>query len=228
MFSPPISACSFDAAGTLIHLAEPVGNSYSRVASDFGIESNPRTVELSFRKVFRKTPPPFSPDSPYVHSNEKMWWRELVEEVFDDAGATWSNSQTLDQCFEALYDHFEAPGTWLANDGTHEILERISARYPCVVLSNFDGRLRRILTDLGLSTFFEDFFLSCEIGASKPSPRMFETVRNHFNLPAEQILHIGDDPVCDEKGAKDAGFQFFSVGKQGDDLSQLFDQLSLA
>lgn len=228
MFSPPISACTFDAAGTLIHLAEPVGRSYHRVASRFGITCDPEAIELAFRRVWKRSPPPFSPDSQYAHSNEKMWWSCLVEEVFAEAGANWTDKQTFDACFEALYDHFESPGTWITTEEIHDALSKISDSLRCVVLSNFDHRLRRILMDLGLARYFEALFLSCEVGASKPDPRIFEKARLHFELPAEEILHIGDDPTCDEQGARRAGFQFYSVKEGTGNLSQLFDQLSLA
>ena len=41
-----IKAVSFDAAGTLIQLAEEVGTSYSRVAASFGVASNGEEVEV--------------------------------------------------------------------------------------------------------------------------------------------------------------------------------------
>lgn len=228
MISPPISACTFDAAGTLIHLAEPVGHSYHKVAKQHGIKCDPDLIDSAFRAVWKRTPPPFSPHSPYPHSNEKMWWRCLVREVFEEAGSSWSDSAIFDLCFEALYEYFESPGTWITNEDIHDILAPLSERLRCVVLSNFDHRLRRILRDLDLAKYFEGFFLSCEIGASKPDPRIFESARTHFDLPAAEILHIGDDPICDREGAQRAGFQFFSVEAGSENLSQLFDQLSLA
>lgn len=228
MFSPPILALSFDAAGTLIHLAEPVGGSYCRIANHFGIKSEPSAMESAFRSVWKRTPPAFSEPPGQRHENEKDWWHDLVREVFREAGAIPPDEATFDACFDALYEHFESPGTWLADPETGGILERISARYPCVVLSNFDARLRRILDDLRLARYFEAFFLSCEIGASKPDPKMFETARVHFRCPAESILHVGDDPYCDGEGAANAGFQHFRFEKGSSGLSKLLRELSLA
>ncbi len=228
MISLPISALTFDAAGTLIHLSEPVGYSYSRVAAQFEIYANPDKMESAFRAVWKVTPPAFSEPPSKRHPNEKAWWHDLVESVFREAGADLPDDETFDLCFEALYDHFESPGTWIAEPDTAETLERICSRYPSVILSNFDSRLRRILKDLDLDQYFEDLFLSCEIGASKPDPKMFDTALDHFQCPREEIIHIGDDALCDTEGASRAGFQHYRIQKGSGSLSELLRELSLA
>lgn len=228
MFRPSIQGCSFDAAGTLIHLAEPVGASYHRIALPFEIESDPEAIERAFRAVWKRTPPPFSASRFLPHSDEKTWWHQLVRKVFEESGARGIEGDRFDPFFEKLYDHFEAPGTWTAYPGTREVLARVSSKIPCVVLSNFDHRLRRILDDLELAKYFEAIILSSEVKASKPSPRMFDRVAEHFGCPREAILHVGDDPDCDGEGASQAGMKFFRVHRGGESLSRLLRQLSLA
>ena len=129
---------------------------------------------------------------------------------------------------EALYDHFESPGTWEAAPDAHEVVQWVSSRYRCAVLSNFDSRLKRILEDLDLLAHFESVFLSCEIGASKPDPRIFRAAHEGLRVAPARILHVGDDPECDWRGAEEAGFLHFRVGKGGSELSGLIDELSLA
>ena len=48
-----IKAVSFDAAGTLIQLAEEVGTSYSRVAASFGVAVDPPAASASSSKERR-------------------------------------------------------------------------------------------------------------------------------------------------------------------------------
>lgn len=223
-----IKALSFDAAGTLIELAEPVGDSYSRVAKRHGIQSEPDQLTTAFATVWRQTPSAFASDSPVKDSNEKSWWRRLVKDVFREAGATIHSDGMFDAFFEDLYNHFEEPGTWTAIPEAKEALPVLAENLPCIVLSNFDARLRRILSDLELIKHFDTILLSCELGASKPDPKVFRAALEALDLPAESILHIGDDPVCDWKGAKDAGFQYFPVGKGQPSLRELLRQLSLA
>ncbi len=228
MSSQKLRAITFDAAGTLIHLAEPVGKTYSRVASRFGILAIPEKLEASFKAVWMRTPLAFSPDSHIRDPNEKEWWRRLVRLVFEEAGSELPSGDEFDIFFEALYGHFETAGTWVADPAAAEVLEKTSASLRCLLLSNFDARLRRILDDLGLLVFFENQVLSCEIGASKPDPAIFRAAVDLLGIPPGEILHVGDDPICDWQGASSAGFRLFKVGKGQRRLGELLDELSLA
>ena len=146
----PILAITFDAAGTLIHLAEPVGVSYARIAAEHGIESNPDNLGKAFGSVWKRTPLPFSPQSRVTDPDEKSWWRRLVRAVFEDAGAELPGESVFSDFFESLYTHFESPGTWISDPEATTVLEKVRGNYSCLVISNFDARLRRILDDLGL------------------------------------------------------------------------------
>ena len=111
---PPslIEAITFDAAGTLIHLAEPVGVSYSRVAAEFGIAADSDDLGLAFASVWKRTPLPFADENRAEDPHEKAWWRRLVREVFLEAQAKLPNEERFEDFFNALYRHFESPGTF--------------------------------------------------------------------------------------------------------------------
>lgn len=228
MNSLTVSAVSFDAAGTLIHLAEPVGTTYSRVAAEHGIEATAASLNSSFGRVWERTPAPFSPGIRGDLPDEKNWWRRLVEEVFRECGANWSDTAQFDHFFESLYLHFESPGVWTIDRETRRAVTRVAAAFPCIVLSNFDARLRRILADLDLLEHFDEVVLSSEQRASKPNPAIFRAAAETLGLPSGEILHVGDDPTCDWKGSTEAGFQCFRVENGPKSLSRLLQQLSLA
>ncbi len=226
----PPEVISFDAAGTLIHLAEPLGVNYARVAARHGVIVDPTVIGRSFGAVWKRTAPPFSPASadPVDAQPERAWWSRLVRAVFAESGVTFSEESSYDDFFDDLYLHFEEPGTWLAAPGTAEILHRIAAAHRCVVLSNFDARLRRVFSDLELLRPFEAIFLSCEERLSKPDPRLFARVSERLGVSPEAILHVGDDPVCDWAGAEAAGYRHFRVGPGQGNLHDLLVELSLA
>lgn len=228
MVSESIRAVSFDAAGTLIHLARSVGESYAEVAEEHGIAANADRLNQAFRSVWKRTPLPFSPESHIRDPDEKAWWSRLVRLVFEEAGSNVPGGEEYEVFFEALYEYFESPGTWIADPEALEVVNAVSGAYRCVVLSNFDARLRRILSDLDLLNAFEGVILSCETGASKPDPRIFETAAGCVGLPPNEILHVGDDPICDWEGAAQAGFQHFRVGTGQSTLGELLRELSLA
>jgi putative hydrolase of the HAD superfamily len=230
MPSDPPTVVSFDAAGTLIHLAEPVGVTYARVAAEHGVTADPAAIGRAFGTVWKRTPAPFSQEAPGTDADphERAWWSRLVRAVFAETGIHFSDEGRYESLFDALYLRFEEPGTWLAEPGTGEIVRRIASAHRCIVLSNFDARLRRILADLALLDPFEAVFLSCEERLSKPDPRLFARVSERLGVAPGAILHVGDDPVCDWAGAEAAGYRHFRVGRGQKDLRDLLVELSLA
>jgi len=112
--------------------------------------------------------------------------------------------------------------------GAKETVEAIAGARRCVVLSNFDSRLRRVLADLDLLAPFESLYLSGERRLSKPDPRAFASVATSLGLTPREILHVGDDPQCDWEGARAAGFPHFRVGPGQRNISELLSELSLA
>ncbi|MEH6578301.1 MAG: HAD-IA family hydrolase [Amphritea sp.] len=68
-------------------------------------------------------------------------------------------------------------------------------------LSNGNADVKRV----GLGDVF-DFALNAEgVGKEKPDPLMFEQALSLHQLRPEQVIHIGDHPVHDIEGAKNAG-----------------------
>lgn len=228
METEQIQAITFDAAGTLIHLVEPVGSSYAKVASEHGILADAEALQSAFGAVWKRTPLAFSEESHVADRNEKDWWKRIVREVFEEAGSELPDRERFAIFFEALYAHFESPGTWSLDPAAREVVATTGQHFRIAVLSNFDARLRRILQDLNLFAPFEACILSCEVGASKPDPKIFSAAADALSLAPAKILHVGDDPTCDWQGAQAAGFQHFRVGERGNPLRALIDELSLA
>lgn len=229
MSLPPIEVVSFDAAGTLIHLAEPVGVTYSRIAAAHGVGISPESMGRAFGSVWRRTPLPFSPEAgAHRDEDERTWWKRLVAEVIAESGGEFPGPAEFERFFDELYEVFERPGTWITVPGTPGLLARIARDHRLVIVSNFDSRLRRILRDLGLLDFFEALFLSCEQKLSKPDPRLFRRVSEALRVVPGAILHVGDDPECDWAGAEAAGFRHFRTGAHGHPLGELARELSLA
>ncbi|WP_262710197.1 HAD family hydrolase [Chryseobacterium sp. CH1] len=69
--------------------------------------------------------------------------------------------------------------------------------------------MRKFLIHENLDQYIDFHIYSDEINCSKPNPLIFQEVKNKIkdqDLPLNKILHIGDNPVADYKGAKDFGF----------------------
>jgi putative hydrolase of the HAD superfamily len=214
----------FDAAGTLIRLERPVGWHYAEIARRHGLGADEQRMDSAFRKVwarqrFRKA------SSGARADDDRAWWKKLALDVLRTATCS-APKIDQDAWFEELYWHFARPGVWFLYDDAERCLERLGGRFRLAIISNFDRRLRRILTDLGVAESFEHIFLSSEIGCEKPHPRIFQRALQGMNIAPRQCVHAGDDPARDWAGASAAGIAPFRLRRPLVNLDQLATRLT--
>jgi HAD superfamily hydrolase (TIGR01549 family) len=103
--------------------------------------------------------------------------------------------------------------------GSHNLWEYIPADVPpalaafrrigltLVVVSNANGRLRRLFDRVGLTSFFDVMLDSHEWGVEKPDPRLFQLALQHSGATAVTTAHVGDLFHIDVAGARAAGLR---------------------
>jgi putative hydrolase of the HAD superfamily len=153
-------------------------------------------------------------------NDDKSWWRELVNLVLDQVAPSLSE-RDRDNFFEVAYEHFAEAGVWELHPEVFNVLEKLQPRYPLAVISNFDGRLRFILRHLGISEFFAHIFVSSEIGADKPDPKIFRRALKLIDLKPNEVVHVGDDSERDWKAAAEAGLRIFRLDRETNSLRDL-------
>ena len=219
----PLKAIFFDAAGTLFHLPRGVGYHYALVADEIGLKLDSRDLDRAFNRAWNVMPRREPVDGPR-EDDDKDWWRQLVELVLNDVAPSL-NELDRDNFFEIAYEHFAEAGVWELYPEVLEVLEKLSPRFQLAVVSNFDGRLRMILEQLGVSQFFKHVFLSSELGADKPDPEIFRRALNLIRLDPKEVLHAGDDPERDWKAAAAAGLFIFQLDRKKNSLRDLLSIL---
>lgn len=81
------------------------------------------------------------------------------------------------------------------------VLEQLAKHYTLGALTNGNADIYK--TDAG--EYFDFAFLAEDIGASKPHPDMFHAALKETGVHPQDIIHVGDDPVHDIRGARDMG-----------------------
>ncbi|MEO6055049.1 MAG: HAD-IA family hydrolase [Chthoniobacterales bacterium] len=218
-----INTLLFDAAGTLLFLTEAVGKSYSTVAKAHGLILDSVTVTQAFQKVWRSLPPRNTTNGPRP-DDDRAWWRTLAEEVLIESGAKLEEFNT-DAWFEELYTYFAQPGRWQAFPDVIPVLEKLRPQYRMAVVSNFDRRLYQVLENTKLSGYFDAVFLSSELGVDKPDPKIFHLAMEKMNSNPDQTLHVGDDALRDQQGARNAGLDVFLLDRPAITLTHLLPLL---
>lgn len=214
-----IKAILFDAAGTLFHLTKTVGDHYAYVGREVGLDLDAQKLESGFHSAWQQMPRRAAIDGPR-ENDDKGWWRELVGRVFDQVAPSLSELDR-DNFFEIAYEHFAEAGVWKLYPEVLDVLKQLQERCQLAVISNFDGRLRFILQNLGISKYFAHVFISSELGADKPDPEIFRRALKQMRLNANEVLHVGDDPERDWKAAKRAGLLVFQLDRPKKSLRDL-------
>src|SRR5215213_5236963 len=218
-----LKAIFFDGAGTLFHLPKGVGFHYALVGRRVRLALDAAALERAFNVVWKNMPARLTTGAPR-EDDDKGWWSDLVDRVLDRA-APKTKALDRDMFFEVAYAHFAEAGVWELYPEVLEVLEKLRSLFCLAVISNFDGRLRMILEQLGISKFFSAVVISSEAGADKPDPLIFERGLQLCGVTAGDALHVGDDPVHDWQGAASAGLAVFKLDRTRMTLRELSDHL---
>lgn len=204
----------FDAAGTLFDPREPVGESYARIAREFGVAVTGAQVSAAFRRVFHSAAglafgPGRTPED--LRQLERQWWHDLVEQVFAGLGR-FANFEAY---FAALFAFFADPAHWQADPEAIPLLAELKGRgLKLGVISNFDARLYAILEGLGLSPYFDSITISSRAGYAKPATEIFQTALAKNRVQAADALHVGDSESLDVVGAQAAGIAAVLIDRE--------------
>ncbi|MFN4034173.1 MAG: HAD family hydrolase [Fimbriimonadales bacterium] len=130
--------------------------------------------------------------------------------------------QRLNLDTDGLAEQISAEYAFLREELLHlheeslEVLHALRERYPIFVITNGPAyEQRRELQKLGIEAMFDIVAIEGEVGVGKPHKPIFEFVQGQLNLPAEQILFVGDSWENDVQGALNAGWQAAWVNREG-------------
>ena len=217
-----IQAVFLDAAGTLIHPSEKVGHGYAGVAARFGLSLDPDKVDAAFREAWRSTSPPDYSQGPST-DDDRGWWKKIVSFVLGRCHHSPLEPELEGEIFSAIYSHYAKPEAWSVFPEVKEVLPEIANRgVPMVIVSNFDPRLRGILSGHHLDHYFQDLVISSEIGSYKPDGGIFRKAGELVGIPPSSCLHVGDNPVADLQGAHSAGLQALLLDRPEKGLEEIF------
>lgn len=196
----------FDAYGTLVELDDFYGH-LQRNFERAGWHFSPEEIRAAAHREMKHYI-----DRSMLARDRDSWLalRRECAQVLADAlrEARRDFSLSLEKCTDILGDsiHFRA------FPEARRVLESLHARQISMgVLSNWDYELPRILESLDLKKYFAFVLSSAEVGASKPSPQVFERAWQlarsiRPQLKAEECVYIGDHWEKDVEPARRAGW----------------------
>lgn len=134
----------------------------------------------------------------------------------DHNGLSHDLSQLRMLSFEQLAEEFDLDRKWIKPafdvfynarqqitlfDDVKPVLDVLKDDFQLVSLTN--GNADTVMT--GVDHWFEFALNSITVGKKKSEPDIYQHVQALTNISAQQMMHIGDDPVQDVLGARLAG-----------------------
>lgn len=181
----------FDYGGTL----DTRGDHWSEVLWDGYQHMNVEVKKEDFRKAYvhgersLATNPIIQPDFHFVdvlRAKNKLQLDYLTE----NGMLQLSNLAKVDLAERmALYENEQTNGVLKESKS---VLEYLKDRYPMVLVSNFYGNINTILSDAGIDHYFKRVIESAVVGVRKPNPAIFALGVCALDLPASQVVVVGD------------------------------------
>ena len=130
--------------------------------------------------------------------------REAIRESLIRAGDA---AHLANEAFEVFFAERQNVKLY---EGVEQALERLSARYPLVGLSNGNADVFRTAA----GPYFKASVSARLFGVAKPDPRIFHAATEQLRLTTDALLHLGDDATADVLGAMNAGMQAAWINTQ--------------
>lgn len=122
----------------------------------------------------------------------------------------------LDRATRRVMELQVAPESYRLYPDVRPTLESLRGRgLRLGVISNFAWRLPELVRGLGLDGYFEQVLTSARAGYRKPRPEIFHQALAAVGARPETTLYVGDDPICDVAGARDAGLRSVWLDRKG-------------
>ena len=211
----------FDAAGTLLEIADPVGRVYAECAREAGASLDATALERGFAAAMSAAPPlalgRLAPAQ--LEAAERAWWRAVALRALEEADA--GSGIDFARFFDLAWRRFSAPEAWhVPADVRPALRELRGAGIPLAVFSNWDQRLPPLLEALGLAGFFAHVIFSSALPAAKPDPASFDAARDAMARDlsiVEPPIMVGDRLDHDVAPALAAGWSAIWLDRRGSD-----------
>jgi putative hydrolase of the HAD superfamily len=215
----------FDAVGTILFPSEPIEVTYSKLFAQFGIHATASVVKAQFRAAFQhafefkpaeNAQDLWSPDAqeqidalepahqhalsrcyPTDESDQRKRWQSVVQFCVASV-ATDVSVDVSEQIFSMLWEHFAKPHAWTCEPSFAELVKLLQQRkIRWAIGSNFDSRLRQVVTGHRELDTCCAVFDSATVGFEKPDPRFYAAVEQAAKTAKKEMLMVGDDEIRD-------------------------------
>jgi putative hydrolase of the HAD superfamily len=152
---------------------------------------------------------------------ERDWVERTTSSLLRKVLARFGHREVADEVIEhALLQFYNvSEAHWAPMEGVYKVLDELRVKGMCLgMISNAgdEGNVQRLIDFAQLRPYFKPIFISAAMGIRKPNPKLFEMVLETWNLPADQVVMVGDNLGADIRGAQNAGVHQIWLTTQAD------------
>ncbi len=197
-------AVFFDVGHTLItpypSLEEVIKETLEEEGIKVSLESLKETaplVDVYYNELYERN------GSVWASREGAIWlWKELYGFWMRKLGL----SERAYELGEKIYNAFGEGDKWKPFTDVIRVLEELKGKgIEMGVISNWDERLSQILSEMGLSHFFNFILASAEVGMAKPDKRIFQRALKLARVSPREAVHVGDHLLADVEGPSEVG-----------------------
>ena len=155
------------------------------------------------------------------HLRERDWVERTTSSLLRKVMARFGHREVPDEVIErAIFQFFNvSEARWSPMEGVYAVLDELRVKGMCLgIISNAgdEGNVQRLIDNAQLRPYFRPIYISAALGIRKPNPKLFEMILETWDLPADQVVMVGDNLGADILGAQNAGVHQIWLTTQAD------------
>lgn len=219
-------AIIFDLHYTILRLSPSRGVVYQRIFKKYGFNAHPREIKKVFNIIWNEYGDDKISKDFKDHRDEKdieEWWFNFHFKMLKELGlrdkiiAEDINREISGQ----FYGNYKIHRMY--NDAKKILLFLKRHKVKMALATNGYKSTKQMIKYFGLSAYFDYVLVSCDVGISKPDPKLYHLIAKRLSVKPKEILCVGDSYPTDIIGAKEAGCGAAIIDRKNTEYKKKYD-----
>jgi len=220
----------FDLHYTILRLYPSRGIVYQRIFKKHGFNAHPREIKKAFSIVWKDYGDKKISENSIKHHNEEnieKWWFDFHFKMLKRLG--------LKDQVVAEGINKDIPHQFFSNSKIHKMYDDAKKILPflkkhkvkLVLLTNGYKSTAKVIKYFELNKYFDHIIISCDVGMSKPDPKLYRMIAKKLSVEQKEILCVGDSYATDVIGAIKSGCGAAIIDRKNTEEKKKYDCIYL-
>lgn len=223
-------AVIFDFHFTIAHFYPSRGIIYRSIFNKYGFNAPPKKITKAFAKTWKKFDGAILSNilaKQKTEASMEKWWLNFHIKMFNELGLNNNKKSKLihEDISKIIYSD---PKVYQIYSDVLRILPFLKKQgIKLAIITNSHKSIKKVIEHLCLNKYFDQIVISCEVGLSKPDPKIFTYTARKIGVDPKDVIFIGDSYHTDVIGAKKAGCDIAIIDRKNNHEKKKFDCIYL-